>query len=66
MFPIFAAGVTDTGGKLPLVPLKPAANLLQVSLTPVANLSLISTTPAVPVTIFAAVVADTGALLLGL
>jgi hypothetical protein len=36
----FAAGVVDTGGKLPPVLLTPAANLLPVSLTPRANLQL--------------------------
>ncbi len=40
----FAAGVVDTGGKLPPVSLITAANLPPVSLTPVANLPPVSTT----------------------
>jgi hypothetical protein len=38
----FAAGVVDTGGKLPPALLTPAANLPPVSLTPVANLPPVS------------------------
>ena len=37
MFPLFAAGVVDTGGKLPPVSLIPAENLPPVSRTPKAN-----------------------------
>jgi hypothetical protein len=33
VFPLFAAGVVDTGGKLPPVSLTPVANLLLVSTT---------------------------------
>jgi hypothetical protein len=55
LFPLFA-----TGGKLPLVLLTPAANLLPVSLTPVANLPLVSTTLARLVAKFAAGVVETG------
>jgi hypothetical protein len=44
LFPLFAAGVVDTGGKLPPVSLIPAENLPPVSLTPVANLPPVSTT----------------------
>jgi hypothetical protein len=40
----FAADVVDTGGKLPVALLTPAANLSLVSLTPVANLPPVSTT----------------------
>jgi hypothetical protein len=40
----FAAGVVYTGGKLPPVSLTPAANLPPVSFTPVANLLPVSTT----------------------
>jgi hypothetical protein len=36
----FAAGVVDTGGKLPPVSLTPVVNLPPVSLIPVANLDL--------------------------
>ena len=43
----FAAGVVDTGGKLPPVSLIPAANLPPVSLTPVANLPPVSLIPVV-------------------
>jgi hypothetical protein len=51
MFPLskFAAGVVDTGGKLPLV-----------SLTPAENLPPVSTTLAKLVAKFAAGVIDTG------
>jgi hypothetical protein len=44
LFPLFAAGVVDTGGNLPPASLTPAANLPPVSLTPVANLPPVSTT----------------------
>jgi hypothetical protein len=40
----FAADVVDTGGKLPLVSLTLAANLLPVLLIRVANLPPVSTT----------------------
>jgi hypothetical protein len=60
LFPLFAAGVIDTGGKLPPVSLIPAANLPPVSLTPVANLPPVSTTLAKLVAKFAAGVVDTG------
>ena len=56
----FAAGVVDTGGKLPPVSLTPAANLPPVSLTPVANLPPVSTTLAKLVAKFAAGIVDTG------
>ncbi len=36
----FATGVVDTGGKLPPVPLSPAANLPPVSLIPMVHLDL--------------------------
>jgi hypothetical protein len=49
LFPLFAAGVTDTGGKL-----------LLVSLIPAANLPPVSTTLAKLVAKFAAGVSDTG------
>jgi hypothetical protein len=49
LFPLFAAGVVDTGGKLP-----------PVSLLPAANLPPVSTTLAKLVAKFAAGVADTG------
>jgi hypothetical protein len=49
LFPLFAAGVVDTGGKLSPVSLKPAANLPPVS-----------TTLAKLVAKFAAGVVDTG------
>jgi hypothetical protein len=49
LFPLFANGVVDTGGNLPLVLLKPAANLPPASKT-LAKL----------VAKFAAGVADTG------
>ncbi len=53
LFPLFANGVNDTGGKfdpggiLPPASLIPAANLPPVSLTPVANLPPVSLTPVV-------------------
>jgi hypothetical protein len=40
LFPLFATGVVDTGGKLPPVSLKPAANLPPVSTT-LANLPVL-------------------------
>jgi hypothetical protein len=43
----FAAGVVDTGDKLPPVSLTPAANFLPVLLAPVAILPPVSTTLAV-------------------
>jgi hypothetical protein len=55
LFQLFAAGVVDTGGKLP-----PAANLPPVSLTPVANLPPVSTTQGELVAKFVASVVDTG------
>jgi hypothetical protein len=60
LLPLFAAGVADTGGKLPSASLTPVANLLPVSLTPVANLPPVSTTLAKMVEKFANSVADTG------
>jgi hypothetical protein len=57
---IFAAGVVDTGGKLPPASLTPAANLPPVSWTPVANLPPVSTTQGELVAKFAAGVVDTG------
>jgi hypothetical protein len=56
----FAAGVVDTGGNLPPASLIPVANSPPVSLTPVANLPPVSTTLAKLVEKFAAGVADTG------
>jgi hypothetical protein len=53
-FQKFAAGVIDTGGKLPPVSLIPAANLSPVS---VANLTPVSTTQVKLVAKFAAGVA---------
>jgi hypothetical protein len=58
LYPLFATGVIDTGGKfaagvvvtsgnLPPVSLIPAAILSPVSLTPVANLPLVSLIPVV-------------------
>ncbi len=58
--PLFAAGVVDIGGKLPLVTLTPVANLPPVSLTPVANLQPVSTTLAKLLAKFAAGVLDNG------
>jgi hypothetical protein len=60
LFPLFAAGVVDTGRKLPPVSLIPAANLPLVLLTPVENLPPVSTTLAKLVAKFADGVADTG------
>jgi hypothetical protein len=57
---LFAAGVIDTGGKLPQVSTTPAANLPPVSLTPVANLPPVSTALGKLVAKFAAGVVDTG------
>ncbi len=56
----FAAGVVDIGGKLSPVLLTPTANLPLVSLTPVAYLPPVSTTLAKLVAKFAADVVDTG------
>jgi hypothetical protein len=56
----FAAGIVDTGGNLPPPSLTPVANLPPVLLTPVANLPPVSTTLAKLVEKFAAGVADTG------
>jgi hypothetical protein len=58
MFSLFAAGVVDTGGNLPLASLTPAANLPPVSLTPVANLPPVSTAQGDLVAKFAAGVVD--------
>jgi hypothetical protein len=66
LFPLFATGVIDTGGKfvggkLPPVSLIPAANCLPpVSLTPVANLLPVSTTQGKMVAKFATGVVYTG------
>jgi hypothetical protein len=46
LFPLFVAGVVDSGGKLPPVSLTLAVNLPPVPLTPVSNLPLVSTTQA--------------------
>jgi hypothetical protein len=63
MFPLFlpkfASGVVDTGGNLPTMSLKPAANF-PVSLTPVANLPPVSTIQVVQVAKFATGVLDNG------
>jgi hypothetical protein len=56
----FAAGVIDTGGKLPPVSLIPATNLLPVLLTPVVKLPPVSTTLAKLVAKFTTGVFDTG------
>jgi hypothetical protein len=55
----FAAGVVDTGGKLPPAWLTLVANLPPVSLTPVANLPPVSTTQAKLAEKFAAGFVDT-------
>jgi hypothetical protein len=71
LYPLFATGVIDTGGKfaagvvdtcgnLPPASLTPVANLPPVSLTPVANLPPVSTTLAKLVEKFATGVVDTG------
>ncbi len=71
LFPLFATGVNDTGGKfaagvvdcggnLPPASLTPAANLPPVSLTPVANLPPVSTIQGELMAKFAAGVVDTG------
>jgi hypothetical protein len=60
LFPLFATGVVDTGGKLPPASLTPAENLPPVSLAPVANLPPVSTTQGELVAKFAAGVVDTG------
>jgi hypothetical protein len=60
LFPLFATGVLDTGGNLPLALFPPAANLPPVSLTPVANMPPLSSTLAKLVAKFAAGVVDTG------
>jgi hypothetical protein len=56
----FAAGVVDTGGNLPLASLTPVADLPSISLTPVANLPQVSTTSAKLVEKFAPGDVDTG------
>jgi len=71
LFPLFATGVVDTGGKfvsgvvdtvgnLPPASLTLVANLLLVSLTSVANLPPALSTPAELVAKFATGVVDTG------
>jgi hypothetical protein len=55
----FAAGVVDAGGKLPPESLTPAANLPPVLLTTVANLPPVSTTQGKMVVKFATGVVDT-------
>jgi hypothetical protein len=62
LFPLYVAGVVDTGGKLPpvLLLLTLAANLPPVSLTPVANLPPVSTALAKLVAKFVVGVVDTG------
>jgi hypothetical protein len=57
----FDTGDSDTGGKLPLVSLTPAANFPPVLLTLVANLPPVSTRPAVSVEKFTAGVVDSSA-----
>ncbi len=64
MFPLFATGVTDTGGKFAAGVVDTGGKLPPVSLTPVENLPLVSTTLANLVAKFAAGVVDTGAPLL--
>ncbi len=66
MFPLFAAGVADTGGNLPPASLTPVGNLPPVLMTLVANLPPVSKTLAKLVEKFATGgkfatgVADTG------
>jgi hypothetical protein len=60
LFPLFAAGVVDSGGNFPPASLKPLENLQPVSLTPVANLPPVSTTQGELVAKFVAGVVDTG------
>jgi hypothetical protein len=60
LFSLFAAGVIDTGGKLPPALLTPAVNLPPMSLTPVANLPPVSTAQGELVANLAAGVVDTG------
>ncbi len=67
MFPLFAPGVNDTGGKFAAGVVDTCGNLppasltlAAVSLTPVANLPLVSTTQAELVAKFAIGVVDTG------
>jgi hypothetical protein len=61
LLPLFAAGVVDTGGKLPPASVTLVANLPPVSLTLVANLPPVSTTLGKMVAKFAVGVVDTGA-----
>jgi hypothetical protein len=56
----FAAGVVDTGGNLPSASLTPEANWPPVSLTPVANWPPVSTTQGEMAEKFAAGGVDTG------
>ncbi len=60
MFPLFATGVSDTGGKFAAGVIDIGDNVSPVSLTPVANLPSVTTTPEVLVAKFAANVVDTG------
>jgi hypothetical protein len=60
LFPLFATGVNDTGGKFAAGVVDTGGNLPPKSLTPVANLPPVSTTQGELVAKFAAGVVDTG------
>ncbi len=60
MFPLFATGVIDTGGKFAAGVVDNGGKLPPVSLIPAANLPPVSTTQAKLVAKFAAGVVDTG------
>jgi hypothetical protein len=59
LFPLFAVGVVDTGGKFAACVIDIGGKLPPVSTTPVANWPMVSTTPAVLSAKFAAGVVDT-------
>jgi hypothetical protein len=60
LFPLFATGVNDTGGKFAAGVVDTGVKLPPVSLTPVANLPPVSTILVKLVAKFAAGVVDTG------
>ncbi len=60
MYPLFATGFIDTGGKFAAGVVVTGGKLPPVSLIPAANLPLVSTTLAKLVAKFAAGVVDTG------
>ncbi len=60
MFPLFATGVIETGGKFAAGVVDTGGNFSLVSLTPVANLPPVSTILGKLVAKFAAGVVDTG------